>query len=181
MKKKFILFILVGALSMTSCKEKEPEKPDFEKYNNPSFKLSDHPKIQGVFTMAPDKFLQALEINISLGKVCSEFIPEKNVLRMRSGFKGTDLEIKIINVINDELFFSANGNVVKAKLIYKANGELRKYEVFYIGETDPKNSLAWGQGSAAPAGYYEECLKRRDEIMENDRQEAEQLKSMEAM
>ncbi|RHX91110.1 hypothetical protein DLM76_18250 [Leptospira yasudae] len=177
MKKELTIFVL-AMMVLTSCKGKEPEKSDFEKYNNPNFKLSDYPKIQGVYTMTPDDFLQALGVNVSFGEVCAEFVPAKNTLKMRSGLEGKDQEIQIINVIGDEMYFSENGKVLKAKLIYNDSGKLRKFEVYKLNESDPRKALDWGQG---PKGNYEECLKRKDEIMENNRQEAEQLKGMEAM
>ncbi|PJZ51212.1 hypothetical protein CH380_21280 [Leptospira adleri] len=165
--------ILISGL--VGCKE----KTDFEKYNDPSFKLANHPKIQGVYSLpTAGEILGYLGVSAKVwtgSEPCSEFILQKNTLRIRSGLKGTDVEIKIINIIGDEMYFSENGKVARAKLTYKPDGELRKFQVYSLQETDPNRTLATGQGGLAPKGYFEQCLKESDEIMENNEAEAKNM------
>ncbi|RHX91109.1 hypothetical protein DLM76_18245 [Leptospira yasudae] len=200
MQKLFnIVTLSVMLLISVGCKGKEPEKSDFEKYNNPNFKLSDHPKIQGVYIIAKsEKLLEYFGIlkgNESLyTDECTEFDSQKSLLKIRPIMKKKDVEIKIINLIDDNLYLSVGEKVVRAKLFYK-DENLAHYVVYPIdkrtdlkdpetlkelqwGGANIRNYLAWGQGGIAPEGYYEECIKRREEMYESSEVEAKQTKGM---
>ncbi|PJZ51211.1 hypothetical protein CH380_21275 [Leptospira adleri] len=163
-------------IGVIGCKE----KTDLEKFSDPNFKLANHTKIQGVFTLPGGyRLLEHLGMNIDLlsdPEPCTEFIPQKNVLRMRSALKDKDVEIKIINVIGDDLYFYENGKILKAKLFYSASGELEAYKVYGIDKKGDDQAIAIGQGGIAPAGYFEECVKNSEALYESAQAEEEQTK-----
>ncbi|EPE82031.1 putative lipoprotein [Leptospira noguchii str. 1993005606] len=167
--KRFVYAVLMlVAIAFASCKEKS----DFEKYNDSNFKLANYSKIQGVYSMkGAERALSYFGLDPAIwtgSDPCAEFLPQRNVLRMRSGLKGTDVEIRIINLIGDELYFSANGKVARAQLTFNENGNLSEFDIHKLGEAEPETTLGYGQGVAnSDPGEFEECLKRHEEIDRN--------------
>ncbi|TGK09073.1 hypothetical protein EHO60_13735 [Leptospira fletcheri] len=190
------LFSILLLLALFSCKKEKPTESEpvvevdyFQKYNNPKFKLTDYPEIQGVYTI--DGYAGIFRrLGMSEdhpwynSSHCTEFDPARNKLKIRVATEKKDIEIDIINRIGENIYLSKNHKVVRVRLLFNEKGELSEYFVFELDNdekkkdaiTDKENrdpntrkSVNWAQG---PLEGYKECIQFIEESIKVGQEES---------